>query len=182
MSNRADFELKIVESLEAYPIREEREGTTAADLVATPAEVLESLKATRGAPVILKRLPQLENIKLWFSTAYFSVCGKSGTARYLDLWDTDHFDGVTDMQRCVQDCRAWFSGDGYGSWGSALSANMSETATSWKFSVEGEQGLEDDERTGTGPWWTGDRGDAEGNAAAVHGRVQAEDRPGGGRL
>jgi hypothetical protein len=118
MSNRADFELKIVESLEAYPIREEREGTTAADLVATPAEVLESLKATRGAPVILKRLPQLENIKLWFSTAYFSVCGKSGTARYLDLWDTDHFDGVTDMQRCVQDCRAWFSGDGYGSWGS----------------------------------------------------------------
>jgi len=33
----------------------------------------------------------------------------------------------------------------------ALSGNMSETATPRKFSVEGEQGLEDDERTGTSP-------------------------------
>src|SRR5713226_8550453 len=58
-----------------------------------------------------------------------------------------------------------------------LSANMRETATPWKFSVEGEQGLEDDERTGTSPRWTGDRGDGEGDTAAVHARVQAEDRP-----
>src|SRR3989442_14563917 len=64
----------------------------------------------------------------------------------------------------------------------SLSANMSETATPWKFSVEGEQGLEDDERTGTSPRWTGDRGGGEGDTAAVHARVQAEDRAGGGRL
>src|SRR5439155_18833558 len=54
----------------------------------------------------------------------------------------------------------------------ALSANMSETATPRKFSVEGEQGLEDDERTGTSPRWTGDRGDGEGDQTAVYGGVQ----------
>jgi hypothetical protein len=31
----------------------------------------------------------------------------------------DHFDGFTDMQRCVNDCRAWFSADGFTTWGSA---------------------------------------------------------------
>src|SRR5439155_8885207 len=55
-----------------------------------------------------------------------------------------------------------------------LSANMSETATPRKFSVEGEQGLEDDERTGTSPRWTGDRGDGEGDPTAVYGGVQTE--------
>src|SRR5436309_1339129 len=66
--------------------------------------------------------------------------------------------------------------------GLALSANMSETATPRKFSVEGEQGLEDDERTGTSPRWTGDRGDGEGDPTAVYGGVQTEDRPGGRRV
>src|SRR2546429_8578761 len=66
--------------------------------------------------------------------------------------------------------------------GFTLSANMSETATPRKFSVEGEQGLEDDERTGTSPRWTGDRGDGEGDPTAVYGGVQTEDRPGGRRV
>src|SRR5207244_8258091 len=66
--------------------------------------------------------------------------------------------------------------------GRPLSANMSETVTPWKFSVEGEAGLESDERIGAGPRWVGDRGGGEGDAAAVHGGVQAEDRPGGRRL
>src|SRR2546425_1204392 len=66
--------------------------------------------------------------------------------------------------------------------GAPLSANMSETVTPWKFSVEGEAGLESDERIGAGPRWVGDRGGGEGDAAAVHGGVQAEDRPGGRRL
>src|SRR5205085_5214096 len=35
--------------------------------------------------------------------------------------------------------------------GVALPANMSETATPWKFSVEGESGSESDERIGAGP-------------------------------
>ena len=63
----------------------------------------------------------------------------------------------------------------------ALSANMSETVTPWKFSVEGEAGLESDERIGAGPRWAGDRGGGEGDAAAVHGGVQAEDRARGRR-
>src|SRR5262245_60336031 len=64
----------------------------------------------------------------------------------------------------------------------ALSANMSETATPGKFRVEGETGLERDERNGAGPGWAGDRGGGEGDPSAVHGGVQAEDRPGGRRL
>src|SRR5213593_1741160 len=63
----------------------------------------------------------------------------------------------------------------------ALSANMSETATPWEFSVEGESGSESDERIGAGPR-VSDRGGGEGDAAAVHGGVQTEDRPGGRRL
>src|SRR2546429_9351443 len=59
---------------------------------------------------------------------------------------------------------------------------MSETATPRKFSVEGEQGLEDDERTGTSPRWTGDRGDGEGDPTAAYGGAQTEDRPGGRRV
>jgi hypothetical protein len=118
MKQERDFELKIVDALESYAPREEREGIAAADLVTLPEEALEAVKASKGAPAILKRIPQLENLSLWFPTAYFSVCRKSGTARYLDIWDTDHFDGFTDMQRCVSDCRAWFSGDGFQTWGS----------------------------------------------------------------
>src|SRR5207249_2636349 len=71
---------------------------------------------------------------------------------------------------------------GQGAFRSPLSANMSETVTPWKFSVEGEAGLESDERMGAGPRWVGDRGGGEGDAAAVHGGVQAEDRQGGRRL
>src|SRR5207245_1159354 len=54
--------------------------------------------------------------------------------------------------------------------------------TPWEFRVEGEAGSESDERIGAGPRWAGDRGGGEGDAAAVHGGVQAGDRPGGRRL
>lgn len=119
MDNHADeFELSIVESLESYAPREEREGITASDLVTTPEEALEAIKATKGGSDVLERVPNLERLESWFPTAIFRVCFKSGTARYLDIWDTDHFDGFTDMQRGLNDCRAWFSGDGYDSWGS----------------------------------------------------------------
>lgn len=113
-----EFELKVVDALESHAPREEREGIAATDLLTTPQEALEAIKTSKGAPAILKRFPNLGDLSLWFSTAYFSVCRKTGTARYLDIWDADHFDGFTDMQRCVSDCRAWFSGDGYQTWGS----------------------------------------------------------------
>src|SRR5713226_5908363 len=69
----------------------------------------------------------------------------------------------------------------YGVAGSPLSVNMGETVTPWEFSVEGESGSESDERIGAGPR-ASDRGGGEGDAAAVHGGVQTEDRPGGRRL
>lgn len=121
MKNQADFELKIVDSLESYPMREPREGITASDVVTTPEEALEALKATKGARAILRDHPNFEDLTLWFPTASFSACRKTGTARYLDIWDADHFDGFTDMQRCLSDCTAWFSGDGYDIWGSGQS-------------------------------------------------------------
>jgi hypothetical protein len=49
-------------------------------------------------------------------------------------------------------------------WSATLPANMRETVTPLKFSVEGEQGSEVDERIGAG-----DRGGSKGNAAAVQG-------------
>lgn len=119
MAERDEFELTIIESMEAYPPPSAREGIAAADLIVTPEEALEALSVTKGAAPVLERLPLLERPDLWLSTAYFSVCRKTGTARYLDLWDADHFDGFTDMERCVTDCRAWFSGAGYTGWGSA---------------------------------------------------------------
>ena len=118
MNDQPEFELKIVESMESFPVREAREGIAPADLLTTPEEALEALKATKGAEAVLKEVPNLEDLALWIPTAYFSVCQKTGTARYIDIWDTDHFDGFTDMQRCLNDCRAWFSGDGFQFWGS----------------------------------------------------------------
>ena len=41
-------------------------------------------------------------------------------------------------------------------------------ATPGKFSVQGEQGSEDDEHNGDGARWAGDRGLGNGAAAAVH--------------
>ena len=64
----------------------------------------------------------------------------------------------------------------------SLSANMNETVTPWKFRVEGEQGLEADERDGDSLGGTGGGGGGEGEPAAVHSGVQAKDRPGGGWL
>jgi hypothetical protein len=119
MKERPGFELRIVDSLQSEPIREQREGLAATDLVTTAEEALEALKATPGVAAILKAHPDFADLPLWQFTAFFSVCRKSGTARYLDLWDSDHFDGFTDMQKSLNDCTAWFSGDGFEFWGSA---------------------------------------------------------------
>jgi hypothetical protein len=118
MKGEQEFELTMIDSLETYAPREAREGITAADLETTPEEAFEALKATKGASALLEKFPDLGSFAAWLPTAHFTVCTKFGTARYLDIWDADHFDGATDMQRCLNDCRAWFSGDGYQAWGS----------------------------------------------------------------
>jgi hypothetical protein len=91
----------------------------------TTQEIFQAFKRAPGYPEIIDRIPKAATVAGWekgTQVAYFSVCSKSGSARWLDLWDCDHFDGVTDMQRCVDDCRAWFSHTGYSTWGSAQTA------------------------------------------------------------
>lgn len=91
----------------------------------TTREILRAFKKSVGYKEIIARIPKAATVPGWekgTQVAYFSVCGKSGSARWLDLWDCDHFDGVTDMQRSVSDCRAWFSHTGYSTWGSAQTA------------------------------------------------------------
>jgi len=84
----------------------------------SPRTVLSALKRTRGAEAVLEEVPTLAKIRLWQPVATFSVCQKTGTATFLDIWDADHFDGFTDMQRCLTDCRAWFSAEGFQFWDS----------------------------------------------------------------
>jgi hypothetical protein len=79
---------------------------------------VKALEATAGGEQAIARIPSLATPRLWVPIASFTVCKKTGTATYLDIWDTDHFDGFTDMQRCLSDCRAWFSADGYTYWDS----------------------------------------------------------------
>lgn len=88
-------------------------------------EIFNTFRKLPGYEEIIARIPKAATPAGWdkgTQIAYFSVCGKSGSARWLDLWDCDHFDGFTDMQRSVRDCRAWFSHTGFTTWGSAQTA------------------------------------------------------------
>jgi hypothetical protein len=118
VENQSEFELKVIESKKSAPSPDGREGAGAAEAVVMADEALQALKATKGAAAVIKQIPNLENVHLWQPTAFFSVCRKTGSARFLDLWDVDHFDGFTDVKRSLDDCRAWFSGDGFQFWGS----------------------------------------------------------------
>lgn len=113
-----DYRLTIGSGREALPPADDREGAASADLSPEPAVVFEALKLTPGADEIIKEIPGLGDFVNWFPTAYFSVCRKTGTAYYLDLWNADHFDGFTDMAKCLAECRVWFAGDGFTTWGS----------------------------------------------------------------
>src|SRR5256714_12140320 len=113
------FRLQLLESRKAQASDRKRDRVARAKPETSARAVLKSLKETAGAEDILERVPDFGELALWQEIAYFSVCGKSGSARWLDIWDADHFDGFTDMQRCVNDCRAGFSADGFATWGSA---------------------------------------------------------------
>jgi len=101
------------------PRNERRVARTApAKPTITPQVVVRALKSTAGAKDLIHQIPSLAQPKFWLPVATFSVCQKTGTARFLDIWDADHFDGFTDMQRCLTDCRAWFSANGFSFWDS----------------------------------------------------------------
>jgi hypothetical protein len=88
-------------------------------------QIVRAFKQAPGYEEIVERIPKATTVRGWeegTQVAYFSVCGKSGAAQFLDIWDCDHFDGFTDMARSVSDCRAWFSHLGYSSWGAPQTA------------------------------------------------------------
>lgn len=118
MSAERDFRLRLIEASKPLRVDRSRERAPRAKTETSPRAVLSAMKATAGAEEILERVPGFGDLALWQQVAFFSVCAKSGTARFLDIWDADHFDGFTDMQRCLNDCRAWFSADGFSTWGS----------------------------------------------------------------
>ena len=105
----------------ALPSREERKLRQVKLVRATksPYPIVRALRESVGAAELISKIPNLAKAALWSPVARFSVCSKSGTAAWLDIWDDDHFDGFTDMARCVRDCRVWFSADGYTTWGSS---------------------------------------------------------------
>lgn len=82
----------------------------------SPQVVARALKRTVGSKELIAQIPNFAKWQLWAPIATFSVCQKTGTATFLDIWDADHFDGFTDMQRNLSECRVWFSADGFTFW------------------------------------------------------------------
>lgn len=87
-------------------------------LIPTINQILRVARKTRGYKETMRRSTRNEDECTYTRIAEFTVCSKSGTARFLDLWNCDHFDGFSDMQKSINDCSAWFSGTGFRSWGS----------------------------------------------------------------
>lgn len=117
-----DFRLKLIESKKSLKLERDTRKVAAVKSVRPTTDakiVLKALTASPGGPEVIAKLPNVRDFQRWIPTATFSVCMKTGTALWLDIWDGDHFDGFTDMQRCLTDCRAWFSADGFDFWGSA---------------------------------------------------------------
>jgi hypothetical protein len=121
MSTNKRYRMRILRST-ASPKTERRPVRLArVDVRPTTAEIVRAFKRSPGYEDIITKIPKAATAEGWdkgTKVAYFGVCGKSGSARWLDLWDCDHFDGFTDMQQSVSDCRAWFSHKGYTTWGS----------------------------------------------------------------
>lgn len=71
-------------------------------------QVLKLILGMPGGKDFVRKFPAFE-VEPAKPIAKFSICGKTGTAQYLDFWDCDHFDTVTHMQASVAQCQAWFS-------------------------------------------------------------------------
>lgn len=112
-----EFVVRVVDSLRSVDV-DPREGIVPADLEVSAEDALAALHATKGSEEVFKAFPQFLDLASWLPVANFSVCSKFGTARYLDLWDVDHFDGFTNVEKNLDECRAWFSDKGFDSWGS----------------------------------------------------------------
>jgi hypothetical protein len=121
MATNSEFRLTLGESTKVVsPPKqaERRPAPRAPKLNLDPRTIARALKATAGFKEVAAISPNIADFHSWFPVATFSACVKTGTANWLDIWDNDHFDGFTDMQRCLTDCRVWFSDQGYTFWDS----------------------------------------------------------------
>ncbi|MDX1615245.1 MAG: hypothetical protein R3300_13105 [Candidatus Promineifilaceae bacterium] len=117
-----DYRLVLGEGLEGKRKLPERERELQRTIAVKPTiaaqTVVKALEATPGAQQLVEKIPNLAKLTAYLPIATFSVCQKTGTATYLDIWDADHFDGFTDMQSNLSDCRVWFSAEGFAFWDS----------------------------------------------------------------
>ena len=119
------YTMKILRSTGVVKIEKRPPRLARVNVKPTTGEIVRAFKKARGSREILGRIPKATTVQGWdggTQIAYFSVCSKTGAARWLDIWDCDHFDGFTDMQRSMTDCRAWFSDRGFTTWGSRQTA------------------------------------------------------------
>lgn len=115
------YRMKILQSKETLKTESRPRPVRKVRVKPTTAEIVREFKKVQGYDAIVARIPKAAKASGWeegTEIAHFSVCGKTGAAQYLDIWDCDHFDGFTDMQHDVSNCRAWFSHTGYSTWGS----------------------------------------------------------------
>ena len=119
------YSMKIVKSTKVLKTEARPRPVAIVSIKPSTQKILRAFKKARGYKDIISQIPKAATLRGWdegTQIAYFSVCSKSGAASWLDIWDCDHFDGFTNMQRSVSDCRAWFSHTGYSTWGSAQTA------------------------------------------------------------
>jgi len=119
------YRMRLLRSTRAPKIERRPKRMAAVSARPSTGEIVRAFKRSPGYDEIVATIPKAATPEGWDKgtrVAYFSVCAKSGSARWLDLWDCDHFDGFTDMQQSVSDCRAWFSHKGYATWGSGETA------------------------------------------------------------
>jgi len=116
------FQLAVLETQKAIKVPDDARKVPSVKPPKTTLEaaaVYKALTDTIGSKELIKKIPALADLRVWTLTACFCVCVKQGTAVWLDIWDCDHFDGFTDMQHNVAECRAWFSANGFTFWGSS---------------------------------------------------------------
>jgi hypothetical protein len=108
----SEYRITVVES-QGQPLDPRKSEALRATPRPSPQAAVAAVRATSGADEVIAQLPHLADASQLQETAFFSVCTKTGTASFLDLWDVDHFDFFTDMQSSLNNCWAWFSPDGF---------------------------------------------------------------------
>jgi len=117
MTSNSDYRITVVES-QGQPLDIRQRGMMRAAPRMSPQAAVAAVRATSGADELIAQVPSLADASVLQETASFSVCTKTGTATFLDLWDVDHFDFLADMQSSLNSCTAWFAPDGFEFFGS----------------------------------------------------------------